>query len=327
VDAVYIGGSSYSDTTDDFTGKMFKINTRYSGEVPSDDPDDWSLSTLFQTDRPITAAPALSVDDLDNVWVFFGTGRFQEMKDRVTTPQQYLYGIKDPYFNKQYDYGDSANYNGLGNYYHNNSDALTLTCKTSTDTLLDCGESHELFYANPYTIEDNTGKVTPESGGKEYIKDWKTLLSVVRNTDQKDITDYFDGWYRKLDPRSDLSLPSERVISKPALLGRILFTSIYIPDYDICGLGGSTDIYGVYYETGTPYWRHVFNRSTAQPGDPVQYRSGVRLNTGPPPPALGIHIGRQSGAKIFSQTGRGQVLEIGVSIGVPESDVLYWNEQ
>jgi hypothetical protein len=238
------------------------------------------------------------------------------MKDRVTTRQQYLYGIKDPYFNRQYDAGDSENYNEIENYYHNNASAETLT-------------RARLFYANPYTIEDNTGTVTPGSEGKEYIKDWKTLLSVVRNTDQKDITDYFDGWYRELDSRSesDPPLPSERVISKPALLGRILFTSIYIPDYDICGFGGSTDIYGVYYETGTPNWRHVFNRSTAQPGHPVQYRSGVRLKTGPPPPALGMHIGRQPGAKIFSQTGRGQVLEIGISIRVPESDVLYWNEQ
>jgi type IV pilus assembly protein PilY1 len=313
VDAVYIGGASYSGTPGDFSGRIFKINTRYGGDVPSDNPNDWSLSTLFDTDRPITAAPTLSVDTLDNAWVFFGTGRFQEMNDRVTTRQQYLYGIKDPYFNKQYDSSDSANYNGLGNYYHNNTFAETLS-------------RGRLFHSNPYESNDNTNTVTPLSGGLGYISDWKTLLSAARNTDQSVNSDYFDGWYRELDPRLNIALPSERVISKPALLGGLVFAPIYIPDDDICGFGGGTDIYGVYYETGTPYWRHVFNKDTATPGDLVQYRSGVLLNTGPPPPTLSMHIGRQSGAKIFSQTGLGPVLEINISTSVPESDVLYWNE-
>jgi type IV pilus assembly protein PilY1 len=320
VDAVYIGGSSYTEPSDAFpdgyfTGRMFKINTRYPDDIPSDNPKEWRLSTLFYSDRPITAAPTLSVDDMDNAWVFFGTGRFKEMNDRVTTEQQYLYGIKDPYFNKQYDANDSDNYNKLGNYYHDNNAAETLS-------------RGRLFYANPYESDNNTGAVTPLAGGLDYIEDWETLLKAVRNTDQKDHPDYFDGWYRELDPRSDSTMPSERVISKPALLGGLLFTSVYIPDNDICGFGGSTDIYGVYYETGTPWWRHVFNTSTALPGnpDPVQYRSGLLLNTGPPPPQLSIHIGRRSGARLFSQTGLGPVLEFDVSTNVPESDVLYWNE-
>jgi type IV pilus assembly protein PilY1 len=292
---------------------MYKINTRYPNDVPSDKPSEWGLSTIFDTDRPITAAPTLSVDTLDNVWVLFGTGRFQEMNDRVTTQQQYLYGIKDPYFNKQYDASDSTNYNGLGNYYHDNITAETLT-------------RSRLFYANPYESNDNTGTVVPLPAGLSYITDWKTLLSAARNKDQTVNPDYFDGWYRELDPRSVLTLPSERVISKPALLGGVMFTPIYLPDDDICGFGGATDVYGVYYETGTPFWRHVFDKSTSAPGDPVKYRAGILLNTGPPPPTVSMHIGRQSGAKIFTQTGLGPVLEISVSTDIPKSDVLYWNE-
>jgi type IV pilus assembly protein PilY1 len=311
VDAVYIGGSSYTGTPGDFTGRMFKINTRYPDDVPSDNPNEWSLSTLFDTDRPITAAPTLSVDNLDNAWVFFGTGRFQEMNDRVTTQQQYLYGIKDPYFNKQYDSSDSENYNGLGNYYHNNSAAETLT-------------RSRLFYANPYQSNDNTRVVVPLSGGLSYISDWTILLNAVHNTDQSDNPDYFDGWYRELDPRPDPTLPSERVISKPALLGGVIFTPIYIPDDNICGFGGYTDIYGLYYETGTPYWRHIFNPSTAVPGDPVKYRPD-ELIPGTPPPEIPLDP-TPEGAKIFVQTGRGPVIAIDVSASVPESDVLYWNE-
>jgi type IV pilus assembly protein PilY1 len=311
VDAVYIGGARFSGGQ--FSGRMFKINTRFPVGVPSEDPANWSLSTLFDSDRPITAAPSLTVDLLDNVWVLFGTGRFQEMNDRITTEQNYLYGIKDPYFNSQYYSGDATNYNGLGDFYNNNGSAATLT-------------RSDLFYANPYESYDNTGTIAPLAGGLSYISSWDTLIDAVRNTDQADHPDYYNGWYRELDPRPDLTLPSERVISKPAILSGLMFTPIYIPDDDICGFGGSTDIYGVYFETGTPWKTHVFNAATAVAGDSVAYRKGVLANTGPPPPAVSVYIGRQSGAKLFSQTGSGPVLGIDVKVTPPESDVLYWNE-
>ena len=250
------------------------------------------------------------MDNLDNVWVLFGTGRFQEMNDRATTDQNYLFGIKDPYFNRQYN-SSETDYNGVGDYYHNNGSALTLTFDN-------------MFYSNPYEVYDSTGTVAPLSGGLTYINSWGSLLDAVRNLDQDNHGDYFNGWYRELDARSDLTLPSERVISKPAILSGIVFTPIYIPDDDICGFGGYTDIYGLYFETGTPWWKHVFNRDTAVAEDPVQYRSG--LLTGPPPPTVTLFMGRRSGAKIFAQTGTGPVLEAEVGTLVPSSDVKYWNE-
>lgn len=310
VDAVYIGAANYYDSQ--WQGMMYKINTRYSDMVPSDDPDNWSLCTLFESERPITAAPTLSVDGLDNVWVFFGTGRFQEMADRVTTEQNYLFGIKDPYFNEQYD-SSNSNYNGRGDYYHNNAMAFPLSLTN-------------LFYANPYESFSGLGTINALAGGLSRITDWTTLLNVVRNTeDQSSFSDYFDGWYRELDPRSDLSLPSERIISKPAILSGVLFTPVYIPDDDICGFGGYTDIYGVYYETGTPLWKHIFNADTLEDGDSVAYRLDTG-EVGPPPSALSVHIGKESGASLFTQTGSGSILKVDVAVPVIESNIKYWIE-
>lgn len=313
VDAIYIGGASNS--TGSWTGKMFKINTRYADTIPEVDPNNWSLSTLFDSDRPITAAPAISVDQLDNVWVYFGTGRFQEMSDRVTTQQNYLYGIKDPYFNKQYDSSNSLDYNGRGDYYQNNSlMPLTLT-------------RAELFNANPYVSYDTVGTIQPQAGGLSRITSWDSLLGAVRNTeDQSAYPDYFDGWYRALDP-VPAGAPSERIISKPAILSGIVFTPVYVPDSDICGFGGGTDTYGVYYESGTAFWQHIFNADTATEGDAVAYRMGTMLNTGPPPPTVSISIGRLTGAKLFLQTGTGPILGMEVKIPSLKSDVHYWEEE
>ena len=54
---------------------------------------------------------------------------------------------------------------------------------------------------------------------------------------------------------------------------------------------------------------------------------GALLNSGPPPPSVSIHIGRQSGAKLFLQTGAGPVLEIGTKVPVVKSDVYHWEEE
>jgi hypothetical protein len=50
------------------------------------------------------------------------------------------------------------------------------------------------------------------------------------------------------------------------------------------------------------------------------------LNAGPPPPTVSVHIGRESGAKLFTQTGTGPVLETSVSIDDIKSDIEFWGE-
>jgi type IV pilus assembly protein PilY1 len=314
VDAIYIGSSGYDGV--DFSGKLFKLNTRV-GAIPQADPTLWDMSVLFDSDRPITAAPAVSVDILDNVWVMFGTGRFQEMSDRTTTHQNYLYGLKDPYFNSQYDQTDdlgnsNPQYNGRGDFYHDNSQSLTLT-------------RSDLFYSNPYEAYDTVGTIAPQSGAQRTdIASWDSLLQVVRNTDTD--SDYYDGWYRELDPPAMVGDASERIISKPAILSGILFTPVYIPDSDLCGFGGSADTYGVYFESGTPNFRHIFYSTTNAPNTVVSYRGEKMLNAGPPPPTVSVHIGRESGAKLFTQTGTGPVLETSVSIDDIKSDIEFWGE-
>lgn len=169
-------------------------------------------------------------------------------------------------------------------------------------------------------------------GGFPRIGDWESLLSVVRNTeDQGTYPDYFDGWYRELDPPLAVGSPTERIVSKPAVLGGAVFVPAYVPDDDICGFGGITSMYGLFYETGTPAWLHVFknvpiNTDTVdgKPHERVNYKGPDLL--GPPPPVLSVHTGRE-GVKLFSQAGTGPVDEAGAILPYSiKSRIVYWYE-
>jgi type IV pilus assembly protein PilY1 len=331
VDAIYMGSSRYDVDSEEWEGDMFKINTRAGtgtdAAVPSDDPLQWSFSKLFDGSglkAPVTAPPSLTVDQLDNAWVMFGTGRFTEMKDRTTTEQQYIIGLKDPYFNKQYAptlYGEpNSDYNGKGAFYADNDTSLTLTVGN-------------LFYSNPYRTYATTGAIEqPENDGLSRITDWESLLRAVRNTeDQTQYPDYFDGWYRALDPTFAGSA-SERVVSKPAILGGTVFVPAYTPDDDICAYGGSTAIYGLYYESGTPAWQHIFKGEfqidsvEGENHERVRYKSGLTI--GPPPPSLSVQIGRGAGVRLYSQSGTGQIEELEVKPPfMTKSGVLFWQEE
>ncbi|HFB2880096.1 TPA: PilC/PilY family type IV pilus protein, partial [Neisseria gonorrhoeae] len=57
-------------------------------------PSKWSVSTIFEGQRPITSAPAVS-RLADKRVVIFGTGSDLSEEDVVGTDQQYIYGIFD----------------------------------------------------------------------------------------------------------------------------------------------------------------------------------------------------------------------------------------
>ena len=103
VDTIYIG-ESYVDGSAE-RGKMFRISTRSNNNpAPGADPwpykldpsgSPWLMTTLFSSTTPITASPTASIDEDDNIWVYFGTGKYYSASDKNDTTTQYFYGIKD----------------------------------------------------------------------------------------------------------------------------------------------------------------------------------------------------------------------------------------
>jgi Tfp pilus tip-associated adhesin PilY1 len=73
--------------------------------VPSTTPTAWTMSSMFDSPGSHLRPVSLSTDLQDNVWAFFGTGRYQSTADKADQSQQYFFGVKDPYFNNGYENG------------------------------------------------------------------------------------------------------------------------------------------------------------------------------------------------------------------------------
>jgi len=120
VDAIYGGNTICNDSTSpascsgaggsltpNWIGKMYRFTT---GDGIETDPAKWTLPSVVVQEfsctplpctgankvGPITGAPSITSDDSNNVWVFFGTGRYWDpIADKANTDTQYFIGIKD----------------------------------------------------------------------------------------------------------------------------------------------------------------------------------------------------------------------------------------
>jgi len=315
VDAIYIG-ETYCQSADcispkQFEGKIYKIpvycdpcdwNTTLSNPDPvyEDDPTAWlSPTVLYEATAPFTAPTALSVDPDENGWVYVGTGRYLREADKTTQNQEYMLGIKDPFYNEDYN----------GTYYHNFASSKTLTI-------------NNLFDASDIAVT-TAGYAFIESTGGPYGGN----LSSAGFSNVVDDAGAMDGWLRELEVSAG---PSERVVSKSSVLGGIVLTPTFTPNGDVCGFGGTTSFYGLYYETGTGYTKHVFewDGSTITYGSKDYEKVNVKLSTasiGAPPPAVGIHVGRQggtTGARAFLQLSTGEIADIDIDTALPLKSAL-----
>ncbi|HFB8500704.1 TPA: pilus assembly/adherence protein PilC, partial [Neisseria gonorrhoeae] len=66
----------------------------YRFDLSNSDPSKWSVRTIFEGDKPITSAPAVS-RLADKRVVIFGTGSDLTEDDVLNTDEQYIYGIFD----------------------------------------------------------------------------------------------------------------------------------------------------------------------------------------------------------------------------------------
>jgi type IV pilus assembly protein PilY1 len=240
---------------------------------------------------------------LGNVYIYGGTGRYLSEADKSNTDAQYLFGIKDPFFNSDDE---------RSSYYHDYDGTLSLA-------------TSNLFDADPYIVS-TTGLVFDDGTGLSRIIDWQTLLDVVRNTeDQTSYPDYYDGWIRSL------AVPGERVLTKGALLGGIVITASFLPTDDPCGFGGDSYLYGLYYETGTAYFNPVFIEQgtttvTVEEQEVVKILEIYDLGRGKSS-GVSAHLGREEGAMGYVQQSTGAVTGVKIKPAFSvKSSMRSWQE-
>jgi len=308
VDSIYFGLTYLSGS---WKGKIYKVTVpwvdaggNYDGvdlanyvDNPLDATNPWQFAPIFNATRPITAPVSVSRDTYNNIWIFGGTGRYLSTADKTDTDTQYIFGIKDPFYNIEHTPA------GLhaDDYYLNYSASLEL-------------DMSDLLNTDAYVV--TIGDEVFDGGG----------TSIGNFEDMKDLVYVEDGWYRTL------SLSKERIIQKPSLLGGMVYVPSFVPNGDICGYGGESYLYGLYYETGTAYFEPGFQNNgtttvdiNGQPVDQVLDKTSLGYGKAS---SLGIHVGQEEGAKGYIQQSTGTVLNEDLTPALSiKSGLRCWREK
>jgi type IV pilus assembly protein PilY1 len=133
-----------------------------------------------------------------------------------------------------------------------------------------------------------------------------------------------NGWYRELPH------PRERCVTKPSVIGGLSLMPTFVPNDDICGFGGDSYFYSLYYKTGTAYHKSTFKNEGTVEVEGEDYEivlDEIPLGYGMPASHLGIHAGEQEGATALIQLGTGGIIKIDVDTPFNiRSGLLNWKE-
>jgi type IV pilus assembly protein PilY1 len=324
VDAVYVASNYFSWSSYQLEGKVYRLgipiinssgyvegkDARYQWD-PTSTTNPWTWTTLLQSAPgtgkiilPIMSAPfTISSDTKDNVWLYLGTGRFQVPTDKTDTLQHYLLGLKDPFYDRL-GLTQKAAQSTPPPCYHDYTPAASCTLTPEN-----------LFNASPYQIKPNS-VVQPLTGGISTLTTWNALLAEVNKKTGTPAYNFYKGWYKKL--LTNGASPSERVVNKPTVYGGIALFPTYSPDTNACSYGGYSNLYALYYLTGTAYNREVLigdgltyiDRTTTIDND-VTIADGMYLGKGLSS-SFGLHAYAEdtNQATLYSQMSTGVINEI-----------------
>ena len=317
VAAIYIGESYKSGSPASWKGKIYKIavpqlkDGQYDSTSYDDNPANWKwvpLADFSGLPQPaVLSAPfAISVDNKDNAWIFLGTGRYASTPDKTDGNQNYIFGIKDPFFNRRGTQEGETTAPACFQKYDVSGCTLTIA---------------DLFDAGPYIVKaDGTidTEATDPLKGKKF-EDFITEGVKKKNTQGVEI---YQGWYRSLAVST--GNPSERVVNKPAAFGGIALFPTFTPNNDPCLSGGSSKLYALYFETGTAYKKPVIKNAdnTSEIQFVMSLGSGLASSTA-------IHAGKEEGqsGKVISQLSTGEIVQVDVIPAVAvKSGIQYWKE-
>ena len=202
---------------------------------------------------PITAAPSLTSDDTHNIWVFFGTGRYYDNKDKAVVDIQHFFGVKDSFITL----GSPAQTTERNNLFNSSNIVVCSSCAPDKNVSVD--------------------------GGATYTKGFDTGTDVLLNNIQG-----MDGWFTTFSNPPNPLTPGERNLSTSVLIGGTLFFTTFTPPNDICQAQGTGLLYALYYQTGGPYKTSALGDTTS--GDMTLVKKSIGLGQGLPS-QMAIQIG------------------------------------
>ena len=247
-DVAYFG-RTINDGTMPYRGKMYRLTTSGCTNAPCststwgvangvnrapteilDTFNDYnSVSGVTVEMGPMTAAPSVTIDDTNKVWVFFGTGRYLSNSDKTDTSQQYLFGIKDNVMNSGCTQTNTVNCNSV-NLVNTTNAVVCVVCSSGT---------------NQMTDPNNPGVTSVTSGAS-------SMVGLIQSK---------DGWYVKLATAAGSA--AERSVSSPVVIAGAIFFPTLIPTNDFCASTGTSYLYALYYKTGSAYSSPIIGTSAS----------------------------------------------------------------
>jgi type IV pilus assembly protein PilY1 len=298
VNVSYIGESHASGTAlSGFEGGLYRLQVPATldsadGEpvlLYDVDPKLWVLSHMFRDkDYAITAAPGAAVGTADSGYSLWV----------YFGTGRYLSVLdeKDASQNRIYGVKDP--------YYNSKLDPGELSAQLALEPFTE----PLLYDATPVKVYTD-GTI---AGGPAGVATFNELKGR-----QEYNSTYELGWFKILEA-------GERIITKPSILGGILLAPSFIPNDDICGFGGNGFLHALYFETGTAYNKSVVGTKPEGVKDKVLDRIdlGVGISS-----SLGIHVGREHGARGFIQQSTGTINQIDLKPAFSvKSGFVNWRE-
>jgi type IV pilus assembly protein PilY1 len=224
-------------------------------------------------------------------------------------------------------------YVGTGRYFN-----ATDQSDTSTQYLVGAWDSGSdtITFPTPSNLNDVTNIHVYQNGdvynGSSYINDFGDYLTNIRS-EYNAGTEY--GWYLNTSA-------GERSLDAPTIIGGIVLFPTFIPTTNVCGTGGTSNLYALYYETGTAYYSGEYGFTPVLPCStgchaPTSITVGnktypellkqVSLGFGMPSSAV-IHSGQEQGATGFVQLGSGQIMRLPFNPAFSlHNQTLFWEER
>lgn len=309
-DVMYFG--SIADTlSGTYKGGMHRLVTWESLS-----PWTWTLNTMFNAGRPVSASPTAAWDGR-RAWVYFGTGRLlNAFEDKTDTNQQSYYGLTENYVY------DGVSKKHLVDFSQPNGGNLVDVSNVWVNTIRTDPVTGATILGTLYNTLTNAPAVLTTTGGLYSPLTSKTFKEFDL---EMGTTDGVTGPYKYNGWKINFKRSKERNLGQAALLGKALTFTTYMPSSDICTAEGESVIWATYYRTGTAYFRPILGLAE-RGGLPEAVRETTPVKGMTLTPSL--HSGAESGTKALIQTSTGAIISVDQATpGTVKSGVISWRDK
>ncbi len=339
VDAIYFGTYGYNGST----GALYRMTFRNSSGsyISIASSTSSQVSQVIAPGLPFYSAPEVAIDENNNMWLYTGTGRYLNQADASDLSVERLYGIKETCWNGSCNTTYSSFYDSSGMIVKAAVKDVTCMCNgvdVGAPVLKGTGYSCDTADGGPggdLIVKTTTGETVYKCDGTTPADGGGTLkgLATYISTNPSPV---YNGWMVNLETYSGCTgtAAGERDLSSPFIARGITDFVTFLPSTDSCSFGGNSNLYGLYYLTGTPYKSPVFlstlgTSGTITQGGTVGIAGQISMGIGVPPmgEAFAVLPASATSYAAFLSNSTGGIVKQTLGGGKTLNIIIHWLER